>query len=304
MPSSKRSGWDGEEWEKHIQLLLKRHYGVGNYQEVPAKNGGDFGIDGYSTDGYAYQCYAAQEPCTTRQRYEAQRDKITTDIGKLIHNKPDLVKLFGGTTIHRWILLVPISESASLIQHASKKAEEVLQANLPYISGDFKIIIDTDSCFAKEINELTNAGVLEIEMESLTSEIEERETWLESNDGLVNVLHTKVRKIPTLSSEDKLEKFKYSMIDHYLKGQNLLSNFNKKYPDIHARLVNCKRTYEDYLQTMCLIEDNPAKQFLKDALQEYSNELQKTIPNLPSQAVKILEWEAVSDWLMRCPLDF
>lgn len=148
--------WEGEEWEKHIQLLLKRHYGPGNYQEVPAKHVGDFGIEGYSINGCAYQCYATQEPCTTQQRYDAQRDKITTDIGKFIRNEPELVKLFGGTLIRRWILIVPVSESASLVQHASKKSKEVLRAGLPYVSDDFKVIIDTDSCFAKEINELVD----------------------------------------------------------------------------------------------------------------------------------------------------
>ena len=38
--------WEGEEWEKQIQRLLKMHYGPGNYQEVPAKHVGDFGIEG------------------------------------------------------------------------------------------------------------------------------------------------------------------------------------------------------------------------------------------------------------------
>lgn len=304
MSSSKRLRWDGGEWEDYIQLLLKRHHGVGNYQEVPAKHGGDFGIDGYSTNGCAYQCYAAQEPCTTKQRYEAQRNKITNDIGKFINNKPDLVKLFGSTTIHRWVLLVPTYDSALLMQHASKKSEEVLQAKLPYVSSDFKIIIDTDSCFEKEINELTNAGVLEIDMEGLESEVEGRETWLESNEGLVNVLHTKSKKISTLSSEVKLEEFKYLIVDHYLRGQNLLSNFNKKFPDIYAKLNTCKRTYEKHLHTMSLIEDNPANQCLKDTLREYTGELGKSVPNLPTEAIKTLTWEAISDWLMRCPLDF
>ena len=296
--------WEGEEWEKHIQLLLKRHYGPGNYQEVPAKHVGDFGIEGYSTDGCAYQCYATQEPCTTQQRYDAQRDKITTDIGKFIRNKPELVRLFGGTLIRRWILIVPVSESASLVQHASKKSEEVLRAGLPYVSDDFKVVIDTDSCFAKEINELANSGVISIENQNINVDPDRRNDWITSNDGLVGALSQKAEKIPRLAIDGKIEDFKISMIEHYLRGQNLLDSFSKNYPDIYAQLDNCKRMYEFELKTLSLINSNPAPQHLTEAFKQYSGKLKDSAPNLQSTIIDALSWEGISDWLMRCPLDF
>ena len=58
--------WDGEEWEQRVQLYLKRRYGPGEYVHLPAKHLGDFGIEGFSRDGLAYQCYAAQEPLSTK----------------------------------------------------------------------------------------------------------------------------------------------------------------------------------------------------------------------------------------------
>lgn len=296
--------WEGEEWEKHIQLLLKRHYGPGNYQEVPAKHVGDFGIEGYSTDGCAYQCYATQEPCTTQQRYDAQRDKITTDIGKFIRNKPELVRLFGGTLIRRWILIVPVSESASLVQHASKKSEEVLRAALPYVSDDFKVVIDTDSCFAKEINELANSGVISVENQNINVDPEHRNDWITTNDGLVGTLSQKAQKIPRLAMDGKIEDFKISMIEHYLRGQNLLDSFSKNYPDIYAQLDNCKRMYEFELTTLSLINSNPAPQHLTEAFKQYSKKLKDSAPNLQSTIIDALSWEGISDWLMRCPLDF
>jgi hypothetical protein len=206
MESLSRS-WEGEEWEKYIQLLLKRHYGPGNYQEVPAKHVGDFGIEGYSTNGCVYQCYATQEPCTTKLRYESQRDKITTDIGKFISNKSNLIQLFGCTSINRWILVVPVSKSALLMQHASTKTEEVLQKQLPYVADDFKIIIITDDYFAKEINELTNVGVVKIDFQNLETTEESIKEWLNNNDRLTKNLHMKVQKIPKLSCDKKNGRF-------------------------------------------------------------------------------------------------
>jgi hypothetical protein len=303
MTSSNYRFWEGEEWEKHIQLLLKRHYGPGDYQEVPARHVGDFGIEGYSTDGCAFQCYATQEPCTTQQRYEAQRNKITTDIGKFVNNKADLVKLFGDTVIRRWILVVPVSESALLMQHASKKAEEVLRVKPPYVSDDFKIFIDTDSCFAMEINELATKGVISIDIQNLEVRQENCNDWLRDNNVLVNRLEEKARKIPKLSANDKVEEFKLSIINHYLRGQNLWDNLNK-YPDIYAKLEACKRSYEHQMVTMSLCTSNPAGQYLTEAQKKYSYELQNSVPHLPPEMIKTLSWEGISDWLMRCPLDF
>jgi len=296
--------WEGEEWENYIQLLLKRHYRPGNYQEVPAKHKGDFGIEGYSTNGCSYQCYATQEPCPTQQRYEAQRDKITTDINKFIQNKPELVRLFGGTPIRRWILIVPVFESALLVQHASKKSEEVLKAKLPYVADDFKVIIDTDSCFAKEINELVNSGVIPVENQNINVDPEDRHDWITSNNGLVGNLSQKAQKISRLAKDGKIEDFKILIIDHYLRGQNLLALFSKNYPDIYARLDNCKRMYECELNTLSLINSDPATQHLNEALTRYSEKLQNSAPNLPITTIQALGWEGISDWLMRCPLDF
>ncbi|BBC26026.1 hypothetical protein ABRG53_3769 [Pseudanabaena sp. ABRG5-3] len=294
--------YEGEEWEAYIQLLLKRHYKL-NYQEVPAKHKGDFGIEGYSSCGAVFQCYAT-EAYETNQRYEAQRDKITTDIGKFIKNKAEFIKLFGNTVINRWILIVPVFDSALLAQHASKKAKEVLDLNLPYVSNDFKILIVRDDHFAKERNELANVGVIDIDVPDAEINSENREEWLNLNDGLVKNLDTKGQKILSLAPDDKLESFKRLIIDQYLSGQNLLNQLSNNYPDLYASLSNYKLTYEKELFMTSLINDAPSNQFFSKTHKEYEQNIKNVTPNLSSTIIKKLSLEAISDWLMRCPLDF
>jgi hypothetical protein len=296
--------YEGEEWEKHIQILLKMHYGVGNYQEVKAKHMGDYGIEGYSTCGSVFQCYAT-EAYETKQKYEAQRNKITTDINKFINNKDKLIEVFGKTIINRWILLVPSFDSVWLVQHASKKAEDVLKANLPYVSQDFKVIIETDECFLKEIKVLTGVGAIEYDAPDLEIKNTDREHWLKSNHGLVNNLELKGNKIPKINADGKIEGFKSLIVGHYLRGQNYLENLNNYNPDLYARISDCKLTYEYGLETMSYISSPSAPDIhLQDAKKEYFEQLQKSFPNLPISKIEILVWEAISDWLMRCPLDF
>ncbi|MCY7331784.1 MAG: hypothetical protein LH649_03805 [Pseudanabaena sp. CAN_BIN31] len=296
--------YGGEEWEKHIQILLKRHYGLGNYQEVKAKHMGDYGIEGYSTCGSVFQCYAT-EAYETNQKYEAQRNKITTDINKFINNKNKLIKIFGNTIINRWILLVPSFDSALLVEHASKKAEDVLKANLPYVSQDFKVIIETDECFLKEIKELAGVGAIEYDTPDIEIKNTDRESWLKSNNVLVNNLELKGNKIPKISADGRIEEFKNLIVSYYLRGQNYLEDVNKYNPDFYARINGCKLTYERELEIMSYISSPSAPDIhFQDAKKEYSQQLQKSFPNLPTSKIDILVWEAISDWLMRCPLDF
>jgi hypothetical protein len=91
---------------------------------------------------------------------------------------------------------------------------------------------------------------------------------------------------------------------HHLRGQVLLSSFNKNYPDIYAHVENCKRVYESQLAILSLLNSDPALQYFTRALEDYSDQLYKSVPNLPSTVIVKLKWEGVSDWLMRCPLDF
>jgi hypothetical protein len=82
MPSSLEC-WDPNEWEDHVFRLLQDRHGVLNVMKVPARHGGDHGIDYYClADRATYQCYAVQEPCEVAQRADKQKAKITTDLSK------------------------------------------------------------------------------------------------------------------------------------------------------------------------------------------------------------------------------
>lgn len=99
--------WDPNEWQDWVKQLLYAHYGHKHYQPVPDTDGGDYGIEGFSQDGCAYQCYAAEEPVGTEELYEKQRNKINEDLKKFVHNQQPLAKLFGALKIERWVFVVP-----------------------------------------------------------------------------------------------------------------------------------------------------------------------------------------------------
>jgi hypothetical protein len=75
--------WGTTEWEDHIQKVLKLRYKQGGYQEIAAETQGDCGLEGFASDGNAYQCYSAQDYVTPAELLKKQKGKITVDIGKL-----------------------------------------------------------------------------------------------------------------------------------------------------------------------------------------------------------------------------
>jgi hypothetical protein len=98
--------WDPNDWELHAFGLLQDRHGSTSVMKVPARHKGDFGIDYYClSDCVTYQCFAVQEPCGVADRADKQKAKITTDIKKFC-TRAELVRLFAGHRIARWILVV------------------------------------------------------------------------------------------------------------------------------------------------------------------------------------------------------
>lgn len=71
----------GNEWEDLCVRCYRIRYQKDNYTEIPAIQGGDAGIEGFTNKGVVHQCYCPEREYTDDQLYEHQRDKLT-DIHK------------------------------------------------------------------------------------------------------------------------------------------------------------------------------------------------------------------------------
>ena len=185
--------YDGNEWERKVKHWLRLRYPDGSFEEVPAEHQGDFGIEGFSRDGIAYQCYAPKSALKVAELYENQRIKITTDIKKFIERRVELLKLFGDLKIKSWWLVVPEHRSAKLVQHATLKTREVLQANLPYVSPDFYIHIAVAEEFANERKAAIRKGVEKLHLQCDEVQPVHIQEWTGNNDAFITTLDKKIR---------------------------------------------------------------------------------------------------------------
>lgn len=293
----------GDEWQEWANQLLSQHYGPTEYQRIPDNQDGDAGLEGFTvTGGHAYQAYGCEEPLSTQQRYEKQRNKMTRDVKKFIDNAAVLTTLFGTTQITRWVLIVPYCDSKDLILHASRKTAEVIAADLPYVAPDFKVIVCDEDDFgeAKQVLLAVAATVLDVAIDDASPE--QIADWAEDNDELVATVDTKIAKLPSLATEGQRRAFRDKVLKWYLEGQELLDAL-RKYPTTYEKTVKAKSHRENYLASAALSAGNPANEF-SAALGQLLSTFQEEVKEVSGLSAEALAHEAVADWLIRCPLDF
>jgi hypothetical protein len=296
--------YDGNDWESLVQKLLKLRYKLGEYQEIPAKHRGDFGLEGFSRDGCAFQCYAAQEPLSTNDLYEKQRNKIAQDIRKFIDNRDSLEEVFDGTKIKRWLLVVPRFDSAPLVAYTHSKAKEVRQARLPYVADDFHIGVVTDDGFTPEIQALARLGSVQLDLPLTSPDPQELDDWAKEHSPSITRMEKKLIKIKTISNPEQRSLLRSEMIRHFLVGQNALKRLKLTYPDLYEEVIRLKDAKEEYLAVESLLSAGPPNKTLTDTINNFETSLMEKLPGVASSITRAFAFEAASDWLLRCPLDF
>jgi hypothetical protein len=294
---------DGDGWEDYCQNLLKLKYSSSEgYQEVPARYGGDLGIEGFTQTGIAFQCYCPEGEPTSKELYNGQRDKVTRDIKKLLKYETELKKLLGTILIEEWQFLTPRYESKDLIAHCTKKTQEVRASGKSHVSKNFKILIRTESDFIPEREMLTSSGHGRISPEFVPISDEEVAEWKASNNEYFNTLEGKLGKI--IPENDKRNIQTIEMIKSYLLGQNILENIRKDFPRHYQQIMNLKTATESSVKIASALPNNPGEH-LKHTLSEYKENIESHLnKSIGLPTVMRLGNEAIADWLIRCPLDF
>lgn len=294
--------YDGNEWERRVLTWLHLRYPGGEFEEVPAEHHGDFGLDGFSRDGIAYQCSAPQTPLKVKELFENQRNKMNKDIDKFIENEKDLLEVFGTLKIKSWWFVVPQHRSSKLLQHATSKASFVQSKCLPYVETNFHIHIATGEDFAIERQATVKMRVASLQLvESEVLEVEVQD-WADQNDQFVTVLDRKIRAYSGETREQKIRSLRDQWIERFIAGENTLKKMQIDYPDIWQEFRALKKRREKGLFTKYSTA-TAGTLVLQETLNQFRSEIEDNLPNLVGRAEE-LSVATVAEWLLQCPLDF
>jgi len=296
-----------DEWEGYCHSLCRLRHGEANYQQVPDRDRGDLGIEGFALDGSCavYQFYVT-DALDTAGRFLAQQRKITRDLGKLKKNDQALLATVG-FRIKRWILVVPSYDSKRIVDHATTKAQEVANLGLSCVDPeDFRVLVQDDSAFAIEREKLLSAGVTSAAIQTPEPTGEEVADWTIQNATEILTLDEKLKRMAGLHANSGGDQpaLRNELLSFHLAGENYAQVLETDYPELYERFTQIKSREEHDLPARSLTTPMAPREHFAKVREQYETRLASDAPGLAPDDARMLSWAGVADWLIRCPLDF
>lgn len=294
--------WEPEEWENHAHGLLRDRHGATNVMKVPDRHKGDRGLDYYCLkEAVTYQCYAVEMPCDVATRATRQKAKISTDLKKFCANTPDLKAMFADVRIRRWILLVPLLDSAELNQHAGLKASEVRALKLGYVAEDFEVLVQDQDSFDQWSREQRAIRRRALDITSAAPSTDEIADYAKTSNHLVSNLTSKLAKRVTSGSiSDGVSE----AIGWLLARDNSLERLRESAPEVHDALMGVIDRHTKRLQIAGLPTEGTPHAILREEIDLLTKALKDSMPSVTDDSAEQIAFGTVADWLLRCPLDF
>ena len=306
------SNLDGNTWENICVKCYRYRYEDQHYTPIPAVSGGDAGIEGFTKTGIVHQCYFPERQYSDHELYEAQRDKLSADIKKLLNNGDRLVAL-GVPVIHEWHFNIPEYRDSKILIHAATKQKEVLSAKeenpdkYSYIADDFQIVIKTAENFSAEISRIIRTFAdynLNLAVEHTSSP-----NWKDCDSQKVANIRRKIKAIMHVSDDDNpnVERVVGLYIDYYICGLENMNRLKMNFPDIHAELFKLVQIYkgEVTLKTSMNTNSSMNQSLFNELLNEFEKKLEKDFSNSFNQASIVeIKQDMVASWLADCSMEF
>ena len=294
--------WNPDDWEAFALSLLQNRHGVLNVHKIPAAHKGDLGIDYYCpAHAVVYQCYAVLEPIDIATRAERQKKKITTDTGKLVKNDTEIKNLFLGKQVKHWRLLVPLHDSKEVNHHCANKTLQIRGLHLPHLDKDFYVAIEDQTSFAASAIATGMTAVTQVALEIPSPTSKELSEW---QAGATDLLENARRKLAKRTGPKGIEEAVDEATRCFLEGNSALDALRSSAPDLHEKVISAIAARYRRLSLAGPLGGPTPGSILNTEIDYLDTAIKTAAPNLSENLVQQISLGSVSDWIMRCPLDF
>lgn len=305
---------NGDTWEELCQSCYRIKYQDQHYTEIPASYRGDAGIEGFTRNGIVNQCYCTEKAFSDDDLYNHQRDKMTTDIGKLID--PDYkkrLKKLGVPQIHEWHFVIPCYKDSRIIQHAETKRQEVLKAKkdnpeqYDYIADDFIVVIKQAEDFKFEITRTIRESITDKKLNVAVREVKDID-WSLCDSEKVNNIRRKVKAVmdDAEDSDPVLNQVVNMYIESYIKGMEIMKLLRVSYAAIYEDVHGLEQAYKKQVALKTGMNTNKSmnSQIFNEILNDFEVHLKDTCGYFDSASIIELKIDIVSMWLADCSMLF
>jgi hypothetical protein len=294
--------WNPDDWEVFALSLLQWRHGHLEIHKVPSTHKGDLGIDFYcTTEAVIYQCYAVEEPVDILTRAERQKSKITSDLKKMIDGAPEVFKLFLSKPIKKWILLAPLHDSKDVNFHCAKKTTDLRAEKHFHLHPDFEVCIHDQSVFPGVALNDAIATLTNLYLSVAPPTKEELDAW---QAGSPNLLANATSKLAKRAEPATLQTVVANSVEYFLKGNALIDALRTSAPDLHEKVA---AAISGRARRLAFVgpQGGPAPTtILNTELDNLIDAIKAGAPSLSQVNAEEIALGTISEWIMRCPLDF
>src|SRR6202008_3702074 len=230
--------FNGDSWEDFCQLCFKLKYESDGYQEMPAWQG-DLGIEGFTRSGIFFQCYCPDTEYNPDKLYEVQRDKITTDLGKLVTYEKELKTYLKTIKVSKWIFVTPEYKKKDLVKHCQDKAEEYRKIALSILAPDFDVLVHDIEFYSEQIPVFLNFREKKLDIDPKKKKSDrEIADWKSKSISLVdNAIKKHKQRVPEKAKniDEKVNSLTQKSISDFLNGDAMIRKWAEKYQDQYEK---------------------------------------------------------------------
>lgn len=303
----------GDAWEDLCVQCYRLRYQSDHYTYIPAVQGGDAGIEGFTYGGVVHQCYCPEREYPDDELYNHQRDKLTADIEKLMRNGERLKKL-GVPLITEWHFDIPEYRDSRILQHAKAKQEEVLRAKadtpmqLAHIADSFKIIIRTAADFKLEISRLIRSSVTDTKL-NLVVKHSDTPDWSKCDSQKVMNVRRKIKAVMHINDDEDsdLQFLIDTYMCFYISGIEIMNRLQCDFPEIYEDLYKLEQSYKREVEIRTRINTDRSlnQELFERILNGFQEKLEKDFSQMLTQAsILELKQDLIASWLADCSMEF
>lgn len=294
--------WNPDDWEVFSLCLLQCRHGTLGIHKIPSTHKGDLGIDFYSTDeSIIYQCYAAEEPIDIATRAARQKSKITTDLNKIISGASVVHRLLLNKPLKKWCLLVPLHDSKDVNTHCANKTIEYRSAKPWHLDADFEVCIHDQGSFPGSALQQAMSALTSIFLSVGPPSTADLEAWqADSPDLLANAR----AKLSRRAEADKLDTAVAKSVEAVLISDALIDALRTTAPELHEKVIEAIKRRANRLAFAGPQGGPVPTNIMNTELDYLTGMIKVAAPSLSEANVEEIAMGAISEWIMRCPLDF
>jgi hypothetical protein len=292
----------GGNWQKRINRLCHIQCGLRGeaYQPIPDTVEGDGGLEGITSDGEGFQCYADQATMNVAERVRKQKKKIADDLRKLKKNSDFWKDVLGTTSLRRWYLVTPEVPDKAVLVHARLHAKKLRDEKLPFIDSSFEAFVVTDQFFQQAIEWSERMGLTVIDY---TADQPSATDYATIESKFIANTERKLRKVrPNDDQYIKEQRDRY--LRWHLECQNILGKLLTEKPDLWERVEAFCTQEEETVKFESSLDPARPNQRLVNVRQALSQALERDFGMLGKTTIGAIALGMIAGWLGICSLDF